>query len=420
LNAFPRELAKSVVDRWDKLVAGDYVAPPRPPEKLFRRLLEITYLASAIPEEGRFPKFNIVAIPEPDRQERHLGQVWKFNEARNLSVDEIRRLAPAVDYKKSAILVHWKDDKWEISGLVDLGTSWNRARIGLQYHYRFPECLFIQVDRPGRMKVYQGGYLVASLAEGEIKGSGIEFSLVLHRTAHNGLNKIWNEISYPKIEEPREYENFQFIAFWNTFAALANCVKEEGHGGAIIVVPAIRPAMEKETRIKYQQNSSVLRKAFIEFMNARHKIADVIVRIEKGESSLDGVYAIAELALMRSHEQLVEVIRFIAKLSGCDGAIIVTEDLRLLGFGAEIRSELKRGVEAIEVLDDMRKVHRKLDVESFGLRHRSAIKLVSRKPGCCVLVISQDGAISFVWSDKPNVVSVKRGISLINMNMPWS
>jgi DNA integrity scanning protein DisA with diadenylate cyclase activity len=124
--------------------------------------------------------------------------------------------------------------------------------------------------------------------------------------------------------------------------------------------------------------------------------------------------------LAQSQEQLVEAIRFAAKLSGCDGAIVVTEDLRLLGFGAEIRSELKRGVTAVEVLDDVRKLYRTLDIESFGLRHRSAIKLVSRKPKCCVLVISQDSAISFVWSDRPDVVSIKRGLNLINMNMPWS
>ena len=78
-------------------------------------------------------------------------------------------------------------------------------------------------------------------------------TLVLHKPAHNGLDNIWKEITYPEIEEPREYENFQFIAFWNTFAALANCVNEEGHGGAIIIVPTNNQATEKELRIKYRQ-----------------------------------------------------------------------------------------------------------------------------------------------------------------------
>ena len=236
-------------------MTGQYTAPPRPPDSLFRQLLDTTYLASTIPDEGRFPQFNIVAIPEPDSQARYLGEVWQFADQRQFSVDEIRKLAPAVDYRKSAILVCWKSARLEISGLADLGTSWRRARLGLQYHYQFPASLCVQVDRPGRMKVYQGQFLVASLADGTIeRQEGTELSLALHRPTENGLSKIWNEITYPKIEQPREFEGFQFIAFWNTFAALANCVNEEGHGGAIIIAPAERPTMDKELRIKYRQD----------------------------------------------------------------------------------------------------------------------------------------------------------------------
>jgi hypothetical protein len=231
-NCFPRDLVKEVVEHWDHLVGGEYTSPPRPPDRLFRQLLEVAYLASIVPDEGRFPKFNIVTVPKVDAQSRHLGVLWSFSDPRRFSVDEIRKLAPAVDYKKSAILACWNDSQWEISGLTDLGTSWSRARLGLQYQYRFPETLLVQVDRPGRMKVYQKQFLVASLADGKIeRQNGFRLSLILQTQTHNGLSSIWNKISYPKIEHPREFENFQFIAFWNTFAALANCVNEEGHGG---------------------------------------------------------------------------------------------------------------------------------------------------------------------------------------------
>jgi hypothetical protein len=314
-------------------------------------------LASAVPDEGRFPKFNIVAVPESEVQRRSLGDVWQFSEPRVFSVDEIRRLAPAVDSKKSAILARWKSTGWEIAGLVDLGTSWSRARLGLQYHYQLPACLFIQVDRPGKIRVYQGQFHIASLSDGKVeREKTFEASLVLHRQTHNGLNKVWNDITYPKIEEPREYENFQFIAFWNAYAALANCVNEEGHGGAIVIAPVGRPVIDKELRIKYRQDTSILRDAFVGFMNSRHRAADLAVRIETGEGLLQGEYAMAEMSLTQSHLQFVEAIRFVAKLSGCDGAIVVSEDLRLLGFGAEIRSELKPGTVAREVIDELRKI----------------------------------------------------------------
>jgi hypothetical protein len=227
-------------------------------------------------------------------------------------------------------------------------------------------------------------------------------------------------VAYPKIEHPREFENFQFIAFWNVFAALANCINEDSHGGAIIIVPAGKAILDKELRVKYRLYSSVLRQSFIDFMNARHRNADLVQQIEGGHKSLQGEQAISAIELVQKHEQLVEAIRFVAKLSASDGAIVISEDLHLLGFGAEIRSEFKSGTKVEQVIDDLRKVHKALDVESFGLRHRSAIKLVSRKPKSSVLVVSQDGSVSFVYSEKENSVYVQRGVNLVNMNMPWA
>lgn len=284
LRAFPRDLAKAVVERWHQMVAGDYVTPPIPNDALLRELLETAYLSAGFPEEGRYPKFNIVAVPLSDPVEnRVLGDVWCFNEPRPLSVNEIRRLAPAVDSKKSAILAKWDLGRWYITGLVDLGTSWGRARIGLQYHYHFPNCLFIQLDRVGRIRVYQGQYQVVALVDGRLERRQVlEFPLALHRPVHNGLHKIWKEITYPTIEEPREYEDFQFVAFWNTLAALANCISDEGHGGALVIAPAGRLVPPKSLRIKYPQTSSTLRDAFIAFMNVRHRVADYVVRTEQG------------------------------------------------------------------------------------------------------------------------------------------
>jgi hypothetical protein len=420
VRAFPRNLAGVTIKRWDNLVGGDYTTPPRPPDRLLIELLEVLYLAAAMPEEARYPQFNIVAVPLSEGQDSSIGDIWSFDRPRSLSVDEVRRLAPAVDSKKSAILVCWSDLGWQISGLVDLGTSWSRARIGLQYHYHSPPYLFVQVDQPGRMRVYQGRYIVAALRDGRLeRHKGIEITMALGTPVQNGLRKLWNKISYPKLEEPREFENFQYLAFWNTLAALANCIGDDAHGGAIIIVPNKR-SITAELRIKYPQSSIVLQSAFIGFMNARHVVGDFITRFERNEKSLEGEYAIADLKLSEAHLRLVEAIRFVARLSGCDGAIVISEDLQVLGFGAEIRSELKPSTKVVEIIDDLRGISKSLDVEHFGLRHRSAIKLVSRKPAACVLVVSQDGPISVVSSDLPGQVKVRKGVNLTNLDMPFA
>lgn len=144
-RAFPNTLATIVLKRWDYICSGDYVTPPCPPQKLLRALVETAYLAASAPEEDRFPEFNIVATPIGTvGDELHIGYRWPFSDPRPLTVSELRRLAPAVDVKKSAIWVQWSDAGLHVSGLVDLGTSWHRARVGLEYKYQSPTCLLIR------------------------------------------------------------------------------------------------------------------------------------------------------------------------------------------------------------------------------------------------------------------------------------
>jgi hypothetical protein len=159
MAAFPIDLARAVHDRWDKMVAGDYVTPPCPPLPMLKHLLEACYLAANVPEETRYPRFNVIAIPKEgfSQSERIEGQ-WQFLSPRPYNVGELRRLAPAVDLKKSAIWVAWDGQGLQIVGLIDLGTSWHRARSGLGYRYQYPSSLIVQIDRPGRLRVYQGPF----------------------------------------------------------------------------------------------------------------------------------------------------------------------------------------------------------------------------------------------------------------------
>ena len=337
------------------MAGGDDSTPPLPPIKLLREFFEIAYLAAATPEESRYPRFNLVAILSNDPRTRHVGKIWNFNNPRRLSVEEVRRLAPSVDFNKSAILTEWSENGWRITGLVDLGTSWTRARMGLQYDYDFPDSLFVQVDRPGRIRVYQGEFLVTELADGKLQRiKGIDHHFALHGPVHRGLNEIRDLITPPKIEEPRDYHNFEFIALRDVFTVIANCISDAAHGGAVILVPPESSLLSEGLRVKYQQDSAVLQEAFIEFMNVRNRTVDLVIQIEDGKTSnsIKGRYAQAELDSAKAHLNLVEAIRFIARLSGCDGAIILSENLRLLGFGAEIRAELRNETRIREVIDD--------------------------------------------------------------------
>lgn len=421
MRAFPKHLAKVVVDRWNHMVAGDYETPPCPPEKLLRELLEIAHLAAGAPEEARYPQFNVVAVPSEDEVQRNrIERRWPFKEPRPLSVNELRSLAPAVDAKKSAVWVEWKKDGWQVVGLVDLGTSWHRARMGLEYQYRRPSCLLVQVEGPSRMRVYQGEFRVAMLMNGQIEGhEGVDLHISLHPPANAGLAAMNQDLVRPEVEEISEWHGFEFIALLNTYVGIANSISLGGHGGSVIIVPTGASLHFARGRIKYPQCNSVLRSSFIDYMNARHKLGDLIAQEENEQLVSPEQISHAVLPTLDTYEDLVEATRFVAHLAGCDGAIVISEDLCLLGFGCEIKAELRSGAEVLEIKNEMRKEERALNVEQFGMRHRSAINLVSQEPRYRILVISQDGYISVVWSEEGRIF-LRKTINLINLNLPWA
>lgn len=418
--AFPRDLAEMVASRWDIMIAGDHIAPACPPKEKLRTILEASYLAAASPEEGRYSQFNVVVTKEG------LAQTAKpdinfhpFVQPRTLTVSELQRLAPASDLRKSAIWITWDDNEICVAGLVDLGTSWHRARLGLSYNYAVPNNLLIQVDRPGRMKVYQGQFHVGSLIDGEVTRGGVEINAFLHTPVDQGLRVMGKRFAPPKFEEPKDYHGFCFTALWNVFSSIANSIALSGHGGMLVVAPVDATEMVKHLRIKYPTGSDFLQTAFVDFINARNVTADFWEQFERANKKSSAKYFKSELVLSAASDRLTETTRFVAQLAGCDGAIVLSSDLRLMGFGAEVCAEFASGVAVSEVIDEFAQKHKTCDVEQFGMRHRSAIKLVSQAADAHVVVVSQDGPISVVWYEDKRVM-VKRGVSLVNRNIPWA
>ena len=418
---FPADLARAVTNKWPNLVGGEeYIVPEIPSPKLLNAIFECSYLTAATQEEGRYPHFNLVVVRK-GTDIRSVGAVpFKFEQSRPMDVSELRRLAPASDLGKSAVWVEFDENCAVIAGLADLGTSWSRARLGFAYNYRVPHCLIIQIDRPGRMKVYQGQFHIATLSDGDLViNGGLDLHVFLHETVNRGLESLAEHFEPPKIESPRDFEDFWFIAHWNIFASIANSISLSGHGGTLIIVDPQDSEVMSCLRIKYSGQFDALRNAFIEFINARNKTADFYEAAElEGKQVSKRVFE-AESTLFTATDQLVEATRFIARLASCDGAIVVSPDFRLLGFGAEIRAEMKDDITVKNVINEMGREYASCDVEQFGMRRRSAVKLASRQERFVVLTVSQDGPISAIWREKQDVF-VKRGVSLANMNMPWT
>jgi DNA integrity scanning protein DisA with diadenylate cyclase activity len=122
--------------------------------------------------------------------------------------------------------------------------------------------------------------------------------------------------------------------------------------------------------------------------------------------------------MLIAEEDLAGAADVVARLSAVDGALVLSSDLRVIGFGAEIVLDASRQVVAHEVAGHARRGESwpTIDGESFGMRHRSALRCVAASDDVAAFVVSQDGTVSFFWKQDGRVL-VKRGVTIANPNM---
>jgi hypothetical protein len=87
--------------------------------------------------------------------------------------------------------------------------------------------------------------------------------------------------------------------------------------------------------------------------------------------------------------RLEKLFSRVARLGMVDGAILLTDRLRLLGFGAEVR--VQAAVQNVRRSDGSHS-----SVEAFGTRHRSAFRFCLAYPAGIAVVCSQDGGVRLV------------------------
>ena len=102
-------------------------------------------------------------------------------------------------------------------------------------------------------------------------------------------------------------------------------------------------------------------------------------------------------------------LQAIAPLGGVDGAVVMTRDLRLLGFGAKI--EFRPGsdvpVNKFQAGNQLIVPSRLQDLG--GMRHQSAARFIEANRNAVAIVVSQDRHVSVMnWDDTLNSVNVMR------------
>ena len=430
--AFPDELATQVLARWTTFVARhDRPAPPLPPVQELRYILETAYFASFAREEGRSLRFVMCCAPSttvPRDSGTEGVPVIPFTDPRSLTVDVIRSLAPAVSSSNAAILVQYASGAGDgavpkIAGVLNVGSSLARVRRGRAIYQRpAPYALLIDVRDAGELHVYRGGIKLATLKSGSLQDqlafSEIEF-LPISDLIARGLDVMRPHLTAPVREPARETSDFEWASLLNTILSIVNGLEAHGHGGTLLVAgPSADQTLPIRVKFDVDATNRMLSDRFIAFVNARHALVDAKLARKAGADVSDADLARLDDATAIAEGDLSNASEIIGRLSAVDGALVIGSDLRVLGFGTEIVLDASRPVTAYQATGHSPRADTwpPVDSESFGMRHRSALRCVAVADDTAAFVVSQDGTVSFFWKQGGRVL-IKRGVTIANPNM---
>lgn len=190
---------------------------------------------------------------------------------------------------------------------------------------------------------------------------------------------------------------------------LATMIVDQGHGGTILVVPNAEGEWLGSLdpfAFKFSVPDNTAQEWIRQHLPFNQSHSETITRIYSSNLSNEDKMTVT-LSLTSRPWQPREAVQHIAPLAHCDGAIVITHDLRVLGFGAKITAR-EHAAAILCRLDPAPGLQelKSCPLESFGgTRHQSAARFVSVYRNTVAIVISQDRHMSVVhWSDKHNCV----------------
>ena len=419
--SYPGDLAQFVRDRWRNVPEPTTGGVDRLPGAAeLEGFFAACYQASMLREEERPVTFRAI-LAEPalfDPEGRPPEGLQRLAFPRSLPFDprELRRLSVAADPQRTLIGVRPDGEGGlRIWGLINSGTRWLRDVYGgRRAGAPLPSAPVVHVNAPGSIEAYKGHELVGKLQRGRLSGSRLDpfesewlpgqFSRLLeefterHEAARNRARELSGE-SWAPLEPslPRRITE-------RMMKRVISVVRDARHGGTVIFIP-----LENTGELSSEYPYIDLRYPFAD-VRARLSFPDLVVDIlnrlaqlygttdqqEPGIVDWEEFEATTDDEIATLDEALFETAHLIAGLAAADGAVLMSKQNELLGFGGMISGRLP----------DVESVGRSLDLEgekvveegtgNVGARHRSAYRLAGALPGSVAVVISQDGGVRWV------------------------
>jgi hypothetical protein len=400
-HAYPRDLARLVRRRWRDVPAQH--AARRPRLAALERLLSTCYQASLLREEDRPVTFRL-AVDNPANFPAEAGPPtgWhrlQFSRSRPLDAHELRRLAPAAVFARSLIGVRLGREGARVWGLLHSGVDWLETVQASRAAHGAVPVLVVSVSGPGCLLVTLAGTAVAELRHGRMRTLEMDvfdapWLAEIFRDVGDGETAP-TPFSHPAPGPP----TFGARLATDVLRQAVRTMRAEQHGGMLIVLPGagLRTVAEARTlRIKYEFTDEEPRRRV---ETTAVKICASLALATSDDRCLPGwdqfVGATSPL-LQQARAALGELAHLVAGLSHVDGAVVLTDRLEILGFGAEIAGDLPRVTRVAQAADLTGDRRHWVRSDRVGTRHRSAYRLCQAVRDALVLVVSQDGGLKAV------------------------
>jgi hypothetical protein len=416
-HSYPADLARFVRDRW-RDVPNVRGSDPLPEAEVLDTFFSACYQASLQREEERPVTFRaILASPTlfaADARPPNGLQRLEFSQSVPFDPAELRRLSVAADPQRTLIGV-WSDQAqgFRIWGLINSGTRWLRdVQGGRRAGAPLPPAPVVHVHAPGSIEAYRGYELIARLQAGRLSGSRVDlFESEWLPDEFSGFRDVLMERHETAARRRRERSGEAWAPLEPTLPRrvsermmkrVISVLRAARHGGTIIFVPFENGAdlgtEDPYVDLKYRFADGPPQDSFPDL------VVDILNRLAEGHGGGERggpvgwreFEAATDDELVTLDEALFDTAHLIAGLAAVDGAVVMSKNHKLLGFGGMISGRLPA----------VRRIARALDVEGHrvseeetgdvGARHRSAYRFVAALPGAVVIVISQDGGVRFV------------------------
>ncbi|HWO11751.1 MAG TPA: hypothetical protein VNN80_19790 [Polyangiaceae bacterium] len=415
-HAYPPDLARFVLQHWPAEGA------PLPSVELLNEALSVAHQASLTSEEGRPTRFRMLLMaPEqlPESGVPNEGVLrLEFDRERPLGADELRRLSPAAPFEVALIGCRVAEDGWRIWGIAHSGPAWLNPTWGGRSSV--PNWSFdpiIHVTAPGHIAVRCAGKFVGGLERGALVDGVLDVFesewLPALFAAERETVRREHSAQQSGMPSPTAAEHSLVSSVGQHMLRRSiQLVRNARHGGMLLVVDAAGEAAPPSLgglRMKYRYAEREPRRRY------RTLLLQILERLS-ARTTKDSVgwadFASDEsLELERLERAVFELSRVLAALAAIDGAVVLDTRLTMIGFGAEVSSDLPSPDRVWRARDLEGANCQPEAIENVGTRHRAAYRFALHHPTGLALVISQDGGVVFVAQRERKVVYWEQSVS---------